>query len=182
MKIVDPTLHSTVESATNRIQHVLCTFHAKRFEDLPVAKKIGDVVRIHRAVVKEFKGIKQINVNLHYNASWCLFHSADFVLKEKKIKGEDLPVAHDLVSSEEEDNDQMEDEGDDDKRRSAVQAERLEQRRYTPYKFSGKSYSFDMGLEKTLIDSLRDWQTHFFMKSSFIFKQMSTPLNELRDL
>lgn len=29
---------------------------------------------------------------------------------------------------------------------------------------------------------MREWQTHFFLKSSFIFKQMSTPLNELRDL
>lgn len=151
MKIVDPTLHSTVESSTGKIQHVLCTFHAKRFEDLPVAKKIGDVVRIHRAVVKEFKGIKQINVNLHYNASWCLFHSADFVLKEKKLKNEELPCDGGLISSEDEDNDQMEDdEAGGDKVKA--QTERLEQRRYTPYKFSGKSYSFDMALEKGVID------------------------------
>ena len=33
-----------------------------------------------------------------------------------------------------------------------TQTERLEQRRYTPYKFSGKSYSFDMALEKGVID------------------------------
>ena len=129
----------------------MCTFHAKRFEDLPVAKKIGDVVRIHRAVVKEFKGIKQINVNLHYNASWCLFHSADFLLKEKKTKGEDLPCAANLISSDEEGDDQMEDEGEDKK------AERLKTKRYAPYKFSGKSYSFDQTLEQPIIDNLREW-------------------------
>ena len=58
MKVVDQTLHSTVESAQGKLQYALCTFFAKRYEDLPLARKIGDVIRVHRAVVKEFKGMK----------------------------------------------------------------------------------------------------------------------------
>lgn len=43
-------------------------------------------------------------------------------------------------------------EDDDAGDKVKAQTERLEQRRYTPYKFSGKSYSFDMALEKGVID------------------------------
>jgi hypothetical protein len=33
--------------------------------------------------------------------------------------------------------------------------EKSERRKYTPYKFSGKSYSFDYLQEKEIVDSLR---------------------------
>ena len=55
-------------------------------EDLPVVRKIGDVIRVHRAIVKEYKGMKQFNVNITYNSSWCLFHSSDILLRDK-LKG-----------------------------------------------------------------------------------------------
>jgi hypothetical protein len=38
-------------------------------------KRIGDIVRIHRANVKIYKEVKQFNVNVFYNSSWCLFNS-----------------------------------------------------------------------------------------------------------
>ena len=49
--------------------------YAKRIEDLPIVKRIGDIVRIHRANVKLYKDIKQFNVNVFYNSSWCIFNS-----------------------------------------------------------------------------------------------------------
>lgn len=138
MKVVDHTLHSTTETASNKIQHALLTFFAKRVEDLPVARKIGDIIRIHRASVKDFKGIKQINVNLQYNSSWCLFHSSDIVLKEQ----EGAAKEHDLSSASE--NELMDDDNDlDEEARKQKLLEYHRGRRYTPYKFSGKSYSFD---------------------------------------
>lgn len=54
-------------------------------EDLPVVRKIGDIIRVHRAQVKDYKGMKQFNVNLTYNSSWCLFHSSDILLKDKLL-------------------------------------------------------------------------------------------------
>ena len=54
--------------------------------------------------------------------------------------------------------------------------------KYTPYKFSGKSYSFDYQQEKVIVDELRNWQDHFFTRSSWIFKTMSKQLGKLRDL
>jgi hypothetical protein len=34
---------------------------------------MGDIVRVHRASVKEFNGRKQLHVNVHFNSSWVLF-------------------------------------------------------------------------------------------------------------
>ena len=56
------------------------TYFAKRMEDLPVVRKIGDIIRVHRAMVKDYKGITQFNVNLTHDSSWCLFHSSDILL------------------------------------------------------------------------------------------------------
>lgn len=58
MKVVDQTLHSSTQGANKKVQHALCTFFSKRYEDLPVARKIGDIIRIHRALVKEYNNIK----------------------------------------------------------------------------------------------------------------------------
>ena len=85
MKIIDNTLNSKVEGANSFIQHGMITFFAKKPDDLPVARKIGDIVRVHRAVVREYKGRKQFNVNMTYNSSWCLFHSCDVLIREKLL-------------------------------------------------------------------------------------------------
>ena len=47
--------------------------YAKRFEDLPIVKHIGDIIRIHRANIKQFNEVKQFHVNVFFNSSWCLF-------------------------------------------------------------------------------------------------------------
>lgn len=47
--------------------------YAKRFEDLPIVKNLGDVIRIHRANMKQYQDQKQFHVNVYYNSSWCLF-------------------------------------------------------------------------------------------------------------
>lgn len=66
--------------------------------------------------------------------------------------------------------------------RSDKMIEKSEKRKYTPYKFSGKSYSFDYAQEKVIVENLRQWQDHFFTKSSFIFKQMSKELGNVKQI
>ena len=46
---------------------------AKRFEDLPITQRIGDIIRVHRAYVGSFKGVKQFTANIFFNSSWALF-------------------------------------------------------------------------------------------------------------
>lgn len=62
---------------------------AKRFEDLPLIRRLGDVIRVHRANIKSYKDIKQFNVNVFYNSSWCLFSSYDS--PEEEVIDDDYP-------------------------------------------------------------------------------------------
>jgi hypothetical protein len=39
---------------------------------------------------------------------------------------------------------------------------RSERKKYAPYRFSGKSYSFDMHHEKQILDNRRCWATSYF--------------------
>lgn len=82
-----------------------------------------------------------------------------------------------MISSEDDDDDH----DLDNKGRIEQVLEKLKRRSYTPYKFSGKSYSFDTQQETMIINQLREWQTVFFTKSKFVFKQMSKELKEIRD-
>lgn len=47
--------------------------YAKRVEDLPIVRKLGDIIRVHRANAKEYQETKQYHVNVFFNSSWCLF-------------------------------------------------------------------------------------------------------------
>lgn len=49
--------------------------YAKRFEDLPICLRIGDVIRVHRATLRMWKGIRQFNVSVHFKSSWALYSS-----------------------------------------------------------------------------------------------------------
>lgn len=58
--------------------------------------------------------------------------------------------------------------------------DRQERRRYKPYKFSGKSYTFDMNHEKAIIDDLREWALNYFAKEYVITKDMYKLLKDLK--
>ncbi len=70
---------------------VNAVFYAKRVEDCPQIKCIGDVIRIHRASVKEYQGQKQLHVNVSFNSSWCLFGIEDEVNDNSSDDGEFKP-------------------------------------------------------------------------------------------
>lgn len=99
----------------------------------------------------------QFNVNLTFNSSWCLFHSSDILLKA--IKGgnptddQELAALADQYSSDDHDSDpEMETDMYDNTTRGDKNMDKTEKRKYTPYKFSGKSYSFDYQQERVIVD------------------------------
>ena len=69
MKIADSSLpiHEGV------VQHCTLVFFAKKFEDLPISQRIGDIIRIHRASVGQYKNVKQFTANIFFNSSWAIF-------------------------------------------------------------------------------------------------------------
>jgi len=70
-KVVD---HSLAKKGTvTEKDWVTVVFYAKSFEDLPIIQRVGDVIRVHRAQFQHYNDRKQLNVNLFYKGSWCLF-------------------------------------------------------------------------------------------------------------
>jgi hypothetical protein len=55
-----------------------------------------------------------------------------------------------------------------------------EKRKYRPYKFSGKSYTFDINHEKVVLDDLRRWASNYFEKEYVITKDMYKLLKDLK--
>jgi hypothetical protein len=58
--------------------------------------------------------------------------------------------------------------------------EREERRRYRPYKFSGKTYSFDVNNERVILDDMRNWAINYFSKELVITKEMYKLLKDLK--
>ncbi len=67
--------------------------------------------------MKFYKGSKQLNVNVFYNSSWCLFHADENEERQKLNDGSD--VDEDMPANNAGEN-----------------------QKYIPYKFSGKHFSF----------------------------------------
>lgn len=70
MKITDPSLK--LERDGEMEVHTLVLF-AKKFEDLPISQRIGDIIRVHRVTAGTYKERKQFTANLFFNSSWALF-------------------------------------------------------------------------------------------------------------
>lgn len=72
--------------------------YAKRFEDLPIIHRLGDIIRVHRATLRLYNGQRQFNANVFYNSSWALF-STDKKSTLEEISGsaggdELVPFSH----------------------------------------------------------------------------------------
>lgn len=142
---------------------------AKRFEDLPLVRRLGDVIRIHRSTIKYYKDIKQFNVNVFYNSSWCLFTTYESPEEEALDIDEEYP-----------DNNSGEDQEMEDATKNERNHEKEERRKYAPYKFSGKSYSFDINNEKPLLDHLRSWSVDYFERNFVIRPETHKLLKEAK--
>ena len=52
---------------------VSITFFAKDKDLLPHFRKVGDIIRIHRANIGSYKNYKTFSVNLAFGSSWVIF-------------------------------------------------------------------------------------------------------------
>ena len=69
LKIIDPSLHPTksinikITGKPNDGEYATVVIYGKRFEDLPIVNKIGEIIRLHRATLRLFKNKRQFNVS-----------------------------------------------------------------------------------------------------------------------
>lgn len=89
LKIVDPSLYLKKEKGTgDSSDYATLVLYAKRFEDLPIIHRLGDIIRVHRATLRLYNGQRQYNANVFYNSSWALF-STDKKSPLQEIGGQD---------------------------------------------------------------------------------------------
>lgn len=146
--------------------------YAKRQEDLPVITTVGDIIRIHRATMKDFNGQKQFHVNVFYNSSWCLFKTRCNEPDDEEANGSDQENEEHKVNVQG-------GAGDDHDMRDE---EKDERRKYRPFRFSGKSYTFDVHHERPILDDLRRWACNYFEKEYVITKEMYKLLKDIKGL
>jgi hypothetical protein len=60
------------------------------------------------------------------------------------------------------------------------QLEREEKKKYAPYKFSGKSYSFDITHEKGVLDNIRSWSQDYFSNNMVVNEKMYMLLKDVK--
>lgn len=74
LKVVDPSLNLKREKGTgDASDYATLILYAKRFEDLPIVTRLGDVIRVHRATLRLHNHQRQFNASVFYNSSWALF-------------------------------------------------------------------------------------------------------------
>jgi hypothetical protein len=69
-KSIDPS-----SSRADSADYANLILYAKRFEDLPIISRLGDIIRVHRSTLRIYNGHRQFNANIYYNSSWALFHT-----------------------------------------------------------------------------------------------------------
>lgn len=89
LKIVDPSLNTSSKGA----DYASVVMYAKRFEDLPIVLRSGDIIRLHRATLRMYSNRRQFNVSMHWNGSWALF-STEKTPVVGVASGDFSPVSH----------------------------------------------------------------------------------------
>jgi len=69
LKIVDTSLNAS----TKGDNYASVVIYSKRFEDLPIILRLGDVIRLHRATLRMYSDHRQFNVSVQWSGSWALF-------------------------------------------------------------------------------------------------------------
>jgi hypothetical protein len=78
LKVVDPT-YCIMEEQDN---FAIVSLQARRFEDLPIIQRCGDIIRIHRAEYNYKEDQAYFKLNMSYSSSWSVFSADDQVAPE----------------------------------------------------------------------------------------------------
>ena len=78
LRLIDPTMYyktAASGSGGNDIHNgcVLVSFFSSKVELLPHFNRVGDIIRIHRANIGQYRQYKTMCVNIDYGSSWALF-------------------------------------------------------------------------------------------------------------
>lgn len=126
IRIADPSMEVDENGV---IPHCTLVLFGKKFEDLPITQRVGDIIRVHRASVGMYKNTKQFTANIFFNSSWALFSPAPREIKEES-KLNNKP--------------------------SARKSPKATLKEFDPFSFYGKTFTFEKS-EQKIIKGLRTW-------------------------
>ena len=165
---------------------------AKSIEGLPYLFRIGDIIRVHRCNVSDYKNELNLTGNVYVSTSWVVFsgnpdfhHRYDCSPEVLEKRAEAIPGFIRLLDQyqeeqliEEQKMEELRFELDEvyenicDKpvsqfKKVFFDSCKLPEKRYTPIMSSHQTYAFNDS-EKQVIDRLRDWSSEYF-KQTYIF-------------
>lgn len=85
LKVIDPSCN--IKDTDDNF--AIVSLQARRFEDLPIIQRCGDIIRIHRAEYNFKENQKYFKLNMSYSSSWALFSADDEVAPEVNTSGDD---------------------------------------------------------------------------------------------
>lgn len=85
LKVVDPSCN-VQEDQDN---FAIVALQSRRFEDLPIIQRCGDIIRIHRAEYNYKEDQHYFKLNMSYSSSWALFSADDEVAPEVIREGDE---------------------------------------------------------------------------------------------
>ena len=148
LKVIDGSLHTLGDERNKDFEFAVIIIYANRFEECPIVRQIGDIIRVHRANMKMYKGRRQFNVNVNFNASWTLFETNP---KHALARGDDSGSDHEMADENQADGEQAAGASD-----------------YDPYRFSSKNYSIDMSVHKSILKGLRKWTIDYLANNMVV--------------
>ena len=158
MKIADPDQRVDKEGV---VEHCTLMMFAKKFEDLPIIQRIGDIIRVHRAHVQTYKGVKQFTCNIFFNSSWALF--SPLTAKDRLKKDDDQVANAQPVANE---------------AKANLVKGPTDPREYQPFAYLGKTFSFEVSEKKT-INGLREWIAKSFAKHPLLSERYISKLKDV---
>lgn len=156
MKIADPDQRLNKEGV---VEHCTLMMFAKRFEDLPIIQRVGDIIRVHRAHVQTYKGVKQFTCNIFFNSSWALFSP---LTAKDRLKKDDDQLANAQAVNE---------------AKANLVKGTTDPREFQPFAYLGKNFSYEVSEKKT-ISSIRDWIAKSFAKHPVLNERYICKLKE----
>jgi Telomeric single stranded DNA binding POT1/CDC13 len=143
-------------------------FFANKFEDLPIVQRVGDIIRVHRATVKEYNCVKHFIVPVNFNAAWVLFSPlspSQLLTKSNSGQKKNLSGHLGFISDSEVD---AETDIEDQYKISE----------FRPMAHFGKNYSTIEKEEQKLIRELRIWLNNILKSHIMLNKTRTSTLKE----
>jgi hypothetical protein len=135
---------------------------ARKFEDLPIIQRVGEIIRVHRAHVQTYKDVKQFTCNIFFNSSWALFSP---LTAKDRLKKDDDQVSTAIAAPLNE-------------AKANLVKGPTDPREFQPFAYLGKTFSFEASEKKT-ITTLREWVAKCFLKQNIL---SSRYIQKLKDI